>query len=150
MSIINEHTLEDQYVHVKIHDLDFCISVNQVQDVINTPNLTKVPLATDDIAGLMNLRGRVVTAIDMEVKLGLKPVIDREHKGMSVIIEIDGELYGLLVSRVGEVVHFNKDQLDKNPSAIDPNWHDFSLGVCLFEKRLFVLLDVYNLMGEIK
>ncbi|CAO4840456.1 MAG: hypothetical protein CNLJKLNK_00274 [Holosporales bacterium] len=138
--------LIEKYVHVKVHQHHFCIGVDQVQDVLVTPTLTNVPLSSDEISGLMNLRGRVVTGIDMGVKLGLSPVVRDKNKGMSVITEVNGELYGLIFSEVGEVLSFAKNQIDQNQSNIDQRWRDFSLGISMMENTLIVILDIVTLM----
>lgn len=138
--------LLEKYVHVKVHQHHFCIGVDQVQDVLVTPTLTNVPLSSAEISGLMNLRGRVVTGIDMGVMLGLAPVVRDKNRGMSVITEANGELYGLIFSEVGEVLNFTKLQIDQNQSNIDPKWRDFSLGISMMENTLIVLIDLVTLM----
>lgn len=140
--------LVETYVHVKVHQHHFCICVDQVQDVLVTPTLTNVPLSSDEISGLMNLRGRVVTGIDMGVKLGLSPVVCDKNKGMSVITEVNAELYGLIFSEVGEVLNFSQNQIDQNQSNIDPRWRDFSLGISMMKNTLIVILDINILMGR--
>lgn len=146
---MKEQKLIEKHVHVKVHDHHFCLNVDQVQDVLMTPTLTNVPLSPPHICGLMNLRGRVVTAIDMGVKLGVSPIVQKDNKGMSVISEIDGELYGLIFSEVGEVLSFSKKQIDTNPSNIDVMWRDFSHGISMYEDTLIVLLDISTLMRKI-
>ncbi len=137
---------DGKYVHLNIYNHQFCINVDQVQDVLHTPSLTNVPLSLKHICGLMNLRGRIVTAIDVGVKLGLPAVFTKENKGMSVIVELEGELYGLIFSEVGEVLTFNKNQIDTNSNTIDSRWREFSSGICLQDQQIIVILDVNSLM----
>ncbi|CAO5678399.1 MAG: Chemotaxis protein CheW [Holosporales bacterium] len=140
---------DEKYVHLNVHEHQFCINVDQIQDVLHTPNLTHVPLSKNYICGLMNLRGRVVTAIDMGIKLGLEPVLKNNEKSMSVIVELDNELYGLVFSEVGEVLTLDNMQIDKNLNTIDSRWREHALGICLLDEEIVILLDV-NSMLKIK
>ena len=81
----------------------FGIPVLQVQDVLGIQNVTNIPLAPPEVAGSLNLRGRVVTAIDVRKRLKLP---DREpgSKEMNVVVEHENELYSLVIDEVGDVI----------------------------------------------
>src|SRR3982751_5191213 len=96
-----EHLIE--YVTVMIGGQLFGLPINRVQDVFMLDRLTRVPLAPPEIAGVLNLRGRIVTAIDMRRRLGLPPLAERKAM-MAVGIEIRGESFGLIIDQVGEVM----------------------------------------------
>src|SRR3954468_11218878 len=91
-----------EYVTAMIGGQLFGLPISRVQDVFMPERLTRVPLAPGEIAGVLNLRGRVVTAIDMRRRLGLPPR-QGSHAAMAVGIECNGESYGLLIDGVGEV-----------------------------------------------
>src|SRR4051794_31747098 len=91
-----------EYVTVTIGDQLFGLPISRVQDVFMPERLTRVPLAPPEIAGVLNLRGRIVTAIDMRSRLGL-PRRQGTGPTMAVGIECNGESYGLLIDAVGEV-----------------------------------------------
>src|ERR1039458_6283657 len=79
-----------------------------VQDVFMPERLTRVPLAPPEIAGVLNLRGRIVTLIDMRGRLGLDKRVDA-GPSMAIGVESRGESYGLLIDSVGEVLKLDDD-----------------------------------------
>ena len=94
-----------EYVTVIIGDQLFGLPISQVQDVFSPDRLTRVPLGPPEVAGVLNLRGRIVTAIDMRVRLGL-PRHDTGRPPMAVGIDYAGEAYGLLIDQVGNAHHY--------------------------------------------
>jgi purine-binding chemotaxis protein CheW len=103
--------------------------------------MARVPLASAEIAGVLNLRGRIVTAIDMHCRLGLgKRSTDRS--AMAVGIEFHGESYGLLIDSVGEVLKLAESSSEPVPVNLDPHLARVSSGVYRLEKQLLVVLDV--------
>ena len=92
-----------EYVTVMIGGQLFGLPISRVQDVFMPDRVTRVPLSAPEIAGVLNLRGRIVTAIDMRRRLGLPPRTD-DKPSMAVGIELKGESYGLLIDTVGEVM----------------------------------------------
>lgn len=121
------------------------IPVLEVEDVLNPIPLTKIPLAKTEIAGLLNLRGRIVTAIDMRVKFGLS-AFEKPADQMSIVVEKDGELYSLLVDEVGDVMNLPMRKFEQNPANLDPKWAEVSNGVFRLEGRILVVLNVEKLL----
>lgn len=135
-----------EYVTVLIGGQLFGLPISRVQDVFMPDRLTRVPLAHPDIAGVLNLRGRIVTAIDMRVRLGLGR--DKEAKpAMAVGIESRGESYGLLIDSVGEVLKLANDSFEQNPINLDPRWSRVSAGVHRLDGQLMVILDVDSVLA---
>jgi purine-binding chemotaxis protein CheW len=130
-----------EYVTVMVADEMFGLPIARVHDVFIPTNLTEVPLAPPEIRGLLNLRGRVVTAIDLRRRLGLA---DRSDGGrtMAVGLEHGGEAYGLLVDAVGEVMKLGPDTHEPNPAHMDPRWTGLARGVHRLEGRLLIIVDV--------
>src|SRR5689334_21135697 len=91
------------FVSIVIGDQLFGIPVLQVQDVLGPQRITRIPLAPPEVAGSLNLRGRIVTAIDIRTRLGLPELADGK-KRMSIVVDLGGELYSLMVDSVGEVL----------------------------------------------
>jgi purine-binding chemotaxis protein CheW len=145
MSSANQQSL-DELVTVTVGGQLFGIPVLQVQDVLGTQRITRIPLASDEIAGSLNLRGRIVTAIDLRVRLGLANTAERDGR-MSVVVEHGGELYSLLVDAVGEVLNIDPAALERNPGTLDAGWRDVSAGICKLDGQLLVVLDVARLLG---
>jgi purine-binding chemotaxis protein CheW len=124
----------------------FAIPVLQVQDVLAPQRIAWVPLAPAWVAGVLNLRGRIVTAINVRRRLGLD---DSAHPGteMSIVIEHDGNLYSLIVDDVGEVMEYGADAVGMNPTTLDPLWRQISTGIVRSDDGLLVILDVERLFA---
>ncbi len=121
------------------------IPVLQVQDVLGPQKITRVPLAPPEVAGSLNLRGRIVTAVDLRLRMGLEPRPDGED-GMSVVVEHNGELYSLMVDSVGEVLKVPEETFEPNPATLDPTWRRYSDGVYRLKEGLLVVIDSDNLL----
>ena len=123
----------------------FGIPVLTVQDVFMPERMARVPLASAEIAGVLNLRGRIVTAIDMRRRLRLPPR-EKGAAAMNVVVDRSGELYSLIVDSVGEVLSLPAEQFERNPSTLEPTWREVSVGVYRLENGLMVVLDVERLL----
>ena len=132
---------EIEFVTVWIADQLFGMPIARVHDVFMVDRLTRVPLAPPEIAGILNLRGRVVTTIDMRRRLDL-PAREEGRGNMAVGIEHRGESYGLLIDSVGEVLKIPAASRDPNPVNLDPRWARVAAGVVQLDSRLMVVLDV--------
>jgi purine-binding chemotaxis protein CheW len=130
-----------EYVTVLIDNQLFGLPISRVQDVFMPERLTRVPLASPEIAGVLNLRGRIVTAIDMRRRLGLPPRTDG-RPAMAVGIEFKDESYGLLIDSVGEVLKLADGAREPNPVNLDPHLALVSGGVYRLEGQLMLALDV--------
>ena len=100
----------------------FGLPISRVQDVFVPDRLTRVPLAPPEIAGILNLRGRIVTAIDMRPRLDLGVRATGSTPLMAIGIELKGESYGLLVDAVGEVMKLPNSACEANPANLDGGW----------------------------
>jgi purine-binding chemotaxis protein CheW len=122
------------------------VPVATVQDILGAQQLTRVPLAPPEVAGVLNLRGRIVTAIDLRRRLGI--AADRAATAaMNVVIEHHGELYSLLVDEVGEVLDLPKDRFEPDVSTLNPAWREIADGIYRLEERLLVVLDVGRVLS---
>src|SRR3954463_5192034 len=139
-----EHLIE--YVTVMIGGQLFGLPISRVQDVFMPDRLTRVPLAPPEIAGVLNLRGRIVTAVDMRRRLGLPPRSDNKPS-MAVGIELRGESYGLLIDTVGEVMKLGEATLEPNPVNLDGRLARVSAGVHRLDGQLMVILDVESVLN---
>jgi purine-binding chemotaxis protein CheW len=136
-----------EYVTVVIEDQLFGLPINRVQDVFSPDRLTRVPLASAEVAGVLNLRGRIVTAVDMRIRLGL-PKRTTGRPPMAVGIDHQGEAYGLLIDRVGEVMKLPVSGREPNPANLDPRWAEISDGVHRLDGQLLVVLDVEEVLSH--
>jgi purine-binding chemotaxis protein CheW len=134
-----------EYVTMTIADQVFGIPVLTVQDVLGPQRITRIPLSAPEVAGALNLRGRIVTAIDVRRRLGL-PARAAEDQGMSIVVDHKGELYSLIVDSVGEVMSLPTDAYERNPSTLDPRWREVSGGIYRLKGKLLVVLEVAQLL----
>lgn len=132
---------EQQFVTMRVDGQLLGISVMGVRDVLRKQRIANVPLTPDVIAGSLNLRGRIVTAIDMRVRLG-HPACEDYVTMLNVVVEYKAELYSLLVDSVGDVMSLPLNKFEKVPTNLEASWRDLSAGVFKLDKELLVILDV--------
>jgi purine-binding chemotaxis protein CheW len=130
-----------EYVTATVGGQLFGVPIARVQDVFIPERMTRVPLAAPEIAGLINLRGRIVTAIDMRRQLGL-PAPEDGVARMAIEIECKGESYGLLIDAIGEVLKLAVAGREDNPINLDGRLARVSAGVHRLDGKLLVVLDV--------
>ena len=138
MTAMNESVIE--YVTAMIGGQLFGLPISRVQDVFKPEGLTRVPLAAPEIAGLLNLRGRIVTVVDMRRRLDFDAL--EGGAPLAVGIEHRGESYGLLIDEIGEVLKLSAASREDNPVNLDPRLARVSAGVHRLDGRLVVILDV--------
>jgi purine-binding chemotaxis protein CheW len=130
-----------EYVTATVGGQLFGLPISRVQDVFVPERLTRVPLAPPEIAGMLNLRGRIVTAIDLRKRLSLDAEAS-ERPRMAVGIEYLGESYGLLIDAIGEVLQLSTASREDNPVNLDARLARVAAGVHRLEGKLLVVLDV--------
>jgi purine-binding chemotaxis protein CheW len=131
-----------EYVTATIGGQLFGLPISRVQDVFLPDRLARVPLASPEIAGLLNLRGRIVTTIDMRRRLGLPQPSGDASARLAIGIECRGEHYGLLIDAIGEVMKFSADSREDNPVNLERDLARVSAGVHRLDGSLLVALDV--------
>lgn len=138
------------FLTIQIGEQMFGIPVLQVQDVLGEQKVTKIPLAPPEVAGSLNLRGRVVTAINVRRRLGLPDNENTQQKEMSVVVEHESELYSLIIDKVGDVLSLSDDIFEKNPSTLDPAWKEVSSGIYRLNDRLLIVMDVPRFLSSVQ
>ena len=130
-----------ELVTMTVAGQEVAIPVATVRDILGPQPLTPVPLAGPEIAGLLNLRGRIVTAIDLRRRLG---AAEGGGSGcsMNVVIDHRDELYSLLVDAVGDVLEVPSDSEPCDPTLLSPCWRRIASGLHARQDRLLVVLDV--------
>ncbi|MEO9189808.1 MAG: chemotaxis protein CheW [Acetobacteraceae bacterium] len=135
-----------QYVTLTVADQLCGVPVLGVRDILFPQAITRIPLAPSEVAGSLNLRGRIVTAIDLRRRLRLPPAAPGSAR-MSVVTEQGGELYALLVDQVSEVMTLRPGAIEPNPPTLSAIWAAFSAGICRLDTRLLVILNVGRLLA---
>ena len=100
------------------------------------------------IAGSLNLRGRIATAIDVRKRLNLEPR-SNDQNSIFVVVEYKNELYSLIIDSVGDVINLQDQVCENNPGTLDPLWQDISVGIFKLEDNLLVIMDVPKLIEGI-
>ena len=138
-----EHTQRKQteYVTAMIGGQLFGLPIVRVQDVFIPERLTRVPLAPPEIAGVLNLRGRIVTLIDLRRRFGLGQRDDGEPV-MAIGVESRAESYGLLIDSVGEVLKLDDAAREPNPINLDQRLARVSAGIHRLDGQLLIVVDV--------
>lgn len=134
------------YVTALINDQLFAIPISRVQDVFALGTLTPVPLASPDVVGLMNLRGRVVTAIDVRPRLGVTGQAV-EPGAMAIGIEAGPDSFGLVVDRMGEVLDLGADTRHGSPATLDPRWRALAQAIHGIGNQIIIEADVDAMLG---
>ncbi|MBB3973573.1 chemotaxis protein CheW [Hansschlegelia beijingensis] len=129
------------YVTVEVGGQIFGIAIERVREVFLPDRLTHVPLAPPDVAGVLNLRGRIVTAIDMRLRLSLPPRAS-DQRPMAIGIDHKQEAFALLVDSVGDVLDLCESQRETTPATLAPRWASVAECVHRLDGRLLLVLDV--------
>jgi len=125
----------------------FGVPVTQVQDILTLSSIASVPLAAREVRGMINLRGRIVTVVDVRTRLGLvQAEAGAPRRKMGVTVENGMESFTLLVDSLGDVVSLPDHLHEANPATLDPLWRELVQGVYRVEQGLLVILDVARLL----
>lgn len=142
---------DETFVTFTVFKQRFGVAVSRVQDILMPNHIAPVPLALPAVRGAINLRGRIVTVIDVRTRLGL-PAGDDAGAGdaakaiMGVTVEHRGEFYTLLVDRIGDIVQLPSRRWEDKPTTLDPAWREVTSGVFRLDEGLMVVLDVDRLL----
>src|SRR5262249_1033868 len=133
------------YVTFTVAGQLFGLPIEHVEDVFAVASIARVPLASPEIAGILNLRGRIVTAIDLAVRLQLQatgPAIGR----LAIGVEAGGESFGILVDGVAEVLSLADSDRESPPINLAHGLADVAIGVLWLERELLVVLDANRIL----
>lgn len=130
-----------QFCTFTLGDLHFGIETLHVQEVIRNREMTCIPLAPGAVRGLINLRGQIVTAIDLGARLDL-PGRGSATPSVHVVVNVDGAAVSMLVDSIGDVVDAEAASFERPPDTLDGWIRELILGVHKLEGRLLLVLDV--------
>ncbi len=123
------------------------MDILKVQEINKLMEMTKVPQSPKYVTGILNLRGQIVTVIDLGKKMGLTAT-DLTESTRNIIVNSDNEYIGLLVSRISDVVEANWEKVEKPPANIGGVQGAFFKGVFKTKDRLIGILDVNKILAE--
>jgi purine-binding chemotaxis protein CheW len=146
--IQTENANSKEFLIIHIGTQKFGIPVLQIQDVLGPQSITPIPLAPKGVAGALNLRGRIVTTIDVRETLNLKNKCENS-RNMSVVVEHEQELYSLVIDNVGDVLDLDDGLYESNPPTLESKLKEVSSGIYRLEQELLIILDVSKLLESV-
>lgn len=148
LGITDDTEPAEDYLIIYLEDQTFGVPVLQIQDVLGSMSFTRVPLSPPEVSGALNLRGRIVTAINVRQRLGL-PKYSGDKPPLSVVVEHESELYSLVIDGVGDVLSIKERLIQDSPPTLDQLWRDISTGVFRMDEKLMLVLDVSKLLESV-
>ncbi len=135
-----------QLIVFRVGDEEFGVPINAVQEIIKIGNITPIPDSPDFIRGLINVRGDIVAIIDVRARFSL-PTEEEPSKHI-VIVKQEGNLFGLMVNEVMEVLRIQESDIKAPPQLMAKIQEDYVYGVITHDSRLIILLDVTKVLSE--
>ena len=129
-----------QYCSFFVADLFFGVDVREVQEVIRYQEMTRVPLSATEIGGLINLRGQIVTAVDLRRRLKM-PERETGRQPMNVVVRNGDCAVSLLVDEIGDVLQPERSAFERPPETLDGVARELIQGVYKLKDRLLLILD---------
>ncbi|MBV9773491.1 MAG: chemotaxis protein CheW [Gemmatimonadetes bacterium] len=137
------------YVSFRLADQWLGLPVVLAQEVLAPQRISPIPLAPADVAGFLNLRGQIVTAVDLRIRLGL-PLRGEGEGAMNIVVRDGEELFSFLVDEVGDVVEVGTDQIGEVPATLDEQWKACCQGVIRLERGLLLIMDPARLLNPVE
>jgi purine-binding chemotaxis protein CheW len=136
-----------QYVTFRLEEETYGINVMQIQEVLRYTEIAPVPGAPDYVLGIINLRGNVVTVIDTRKRFGLMQADVSDHTRI-VVLELEGQVVGVLVDSVAEVVYLRQSEIETAPNVGNEESARFIQGVCNKSGELIILVEFEKMLSE--
>ncbi len=136
-----------QYVTFRLDDETYGINVMQIQEVLRYSEIAPVPGAPHYVLGIINLRGNVVTVIDTRTRFGLMRSDISDHTRI-VVLELEGQVVGVLVDSVAEVVYLKESEIETAPNVGNDESARFIQGVCNKNGELIILVEFEKMLSE--
>lgn len=137
---------ELQMVGFRVGQQSYALPISAVREIVRPPEITAVPQSPAHVAGVMNLRGRIVPVVDLRRRFG-QPV-EPSAKNRVLVIDIHEKLMGLLVDAASEVLKVAPEAIESSPKLFGDNNESYVTGVARHCGRLVVLLDACRLLPE--
>jgi len=126
---------------------EYAVSITKVQEIIPLPVPTKLPQVPDFVEGIINLRGKIIPIIDLKKRFAMGSSMATQDS-RSVIVEVEGQIVGIIVDEVNEVLRLPSDRIEAPPAAIGGITAEYLVGVGKIENRLLIILDVDKIFNE--
>ena len=137
-----------QLVVFELSGEEFGVDILQVSEIIPAPRITRVPQAPECVKGLINLRGKIIVLIDLNIRLGFSPK-ERDELSRIIIVEVGNTVIGMLVNSVKEVMKLPLSTIEPTPEMIKSKINsEYLKGVGKLDGRLLILLNLAKVLGE--
>lgn len=143
----NEENDVIQLVGMKLGDEEYAIDVLKIQEIIRTVEITIVPRVETYILGVMNIRGKVIPVIDLRVRFNLDKT-DFDKATRIIVVRFDKEQIGFVVDEVTQVIRIKRSMVEPTPPLVGAVGQEYILGICKYNERLIILLDIDRIVGE--
>lgn len=137
---------KNQVVRFMIGKESFGIDIRSVEEIVTVPEITRVPDTPDFLEGVINLRGKIVSVIDLRKRLRFNAA-HREKKNRILVTEFDGKIVGLIVDEVSEVLRLNPDSIEPPPEMVSSAGVEYITGVGKLEDRIILLLNIRKVLS---
>lgn len=137
-----------QLVVFELSGEEFGVDIMQVSEIIPAPKITRIPQAPECVKGLINLRGKIIVVIDLNIRLGFSPK-ESDELSRIIIVEVGDTVIGMLVNSVKEVMRLPSSSIEPTPEMIKSKINaEYLKGVGKLEDRLLILLNLAKVLGE--
>ena len=144
-----ERTAQGLACTFRVADLLCCIDVDDVQEIIRCLDVTPVPRAPSSISGIINLRGEIVTSIDLRHSMGLPKRDADSPSPMHMVVTVGGILASLEVDTVGDVIDVDPESVEPRPASLDGVANDLVESVLMLDDELVLMLDAVRIVEEL-
>ncbi len=142
---------ELQLVVFKLGDEEFGVEISNVQEIIRMTSITRIPQVADYINGIINLRGRIIVVINLNVIMGMKNVLNGDDNTRIIVADIGDIVVGFIVDSVSEVIRLPLKNIEPAPAIIaNKIGTEYLRGVGKLESRLLILLKLEKILGADK
>ena len=125
----------------------FGVPISLVHEIVRVPDITAVPEAPDCIEGVINLRGKIVSVVDLRKRFGERE-IKRNKKNRILVAEVEGKMVGLIVDAASEVLKIPESEVDLPPSLFEEDAMNYVTGVGKLKGRLVILIDLNKILQK--
>lgn len=137
----------NQVVKFMIGKESFGIDIEHIQEIVTVPSITRVPDTPDFLEGVINLRGKIVSVVDLRKRLRFDAT-QRNKKNRTLVTEIDGRIVGLIVDEVSEVLRLNPETIEPPSEMVSSVGVEYITGVGKLEESIILLLDIQKVLSR--
>lgn len=143
--------IKSKYMQVVVFSLggeEYSVDISIVREIIRMVDITRIPKLPEFIEGVMNLRGQIITVIDLRKRFEIKPAVNDNNR--IIIVVLKGEPVGIIVDSVLEVMTVLPGQIDDIPSIKHTQTQEYLKGICKVDNRILILLDIDKILTELE